>query len=446
MRPGPTLAALAQQLAAGQTSARALVEACLARIEDPAGEGARAFTLVDAAAARASAEAIDRLRQQGAAPSRWAGIPVSVKDLFDVAGQLTRAGSRVLDGQAPATTDATAVRRLRQAGFVILGRTQMPEFALCALGPNAHDGTPLAPWQRHEARAPGGSSSGGAVSVADGMAHAALGTDTAGSCRIPAAFCGLVGFKPTAGSVPMDGLVPLSPSLDAVGPLARSVACCASLQALLAGLADEPLPERPLRGLRLGVPQTLVLDGLDAAVAQAFERALSRASARGAQVLELPLAAFTQVPRLVAGGGLVAVESWAWHRPWIARHRERYSPRVLERIERGAEICVAAHRDLLAARQAFIASVAAEAGRVDALLMPTAAIVPPRLADLTDDAVFAATTFRALRNAALVNLFDGCALSLPMHRSGDPPCGLMVAGLADADRQVLAVAAALERD
>ena len=440
-----TLAALAASLSAGTVSSRLLVEACLARIADPAGEGARAFTWVDTAGARAAADAADRLRAQGAAPSRWAGIPVSVKDLFDVAGQVTRAGSRVLADEAPALRDATAVQRLRQAGFVILGRTQMPEFALSALGPNPHDGTPLAPWHRHEARAPGGSSSGAAVSVADGMAHGALGSDTAGSCRIPAAFCGVVGFKPTADTVPMDGLVPLSPTLDTVGPLARSVACCASLHAVLADRPDVTLPGLALRGLRLGVPQAMVLDGLDAPVAEAFARALSRASAGGAHIVELPMSAFALVPRLVAGGGLVAAESCAWHRPWIERHRGRYDPRVLERIERGAALSAANVQDLHAARRAFIDAVVAESQGIGAMLMPTAAIVPPRLADLADDAVFGATMFKALRNAALVNLFDGCAVSLPMHQAGDAPCGLMVAGPAHTDTRILAVAQAMER-
>ncbi len=448
MRPdpecGPTLAELAGRLASGQTSSRQLVEDCLVRIADPEGEGARAFTLVDTAQALAAADAFDKLREHGASPSRFAGIPVSVKDLFDVAGQVTCAGSRVLAWEAAARCDATAVQRLRRAGFVLIGRTQMPEFALSALGLNPHFGTPLSPWDRATARAPGGSSSGAAVSVADGMAHAALGSDTGGSCRIPAAFCGVVGFKPTARSVPTDGVVPLAPSLDAVGPLARSVSCCASLYALLSATADTPLVPLDLRGLRLGVPRTLVLDGLDEAVAVAFDRVLVTLSERGAVIVDLKLAAFSDVPRMHARGSFAAAESLAWHRTWITRHRDRYDPRVLERIERGAQMTATDYIDLLAARQAFVEAVGTEAGTVDAMVMPTCAIVPPRIADLHDDAVFNRLNLMALRNAALVNLFDGCAISLPMHRRGEPPSGLMIANVAGQDRSLLKIANSVE--
>lgn len=442
--PGPSLEQLAARLLRGEVTSRGLVEDCLERIADPSGEGARAFTRVDAAAARAAADAFDKLRSHGMAPSRFAGIPVSVKDLFDVAGQVTCAGSRVLEDEPAAITDAPAVRRLRQAGFVLMGRTQMPEFALSALGLNAHHGTPLSPWDRAHAHAPGGSSSGAAVSVADGMAHAALGSDTAGSCRIPAAFCGVVGFKPTACTVPTSGMVPLSPSLDAVGPLARTVSCCASLHALLGGVAEASAPPLDLRGLTLGVPQTLVLDGLAPAVATAFDRALALLSARGVTIVELKLAAFGDVPRMHARGSFAAAESMAWHRPWIARHRHRYEPRVLERIERGAQMSATDYLDLLASRRHFIDEVSDELAAVSAIVMPTSAILPPRIADLNDDEAFASANLLALRNAALVNLFDGCALSLPMHRGDEAPSGFMVACGATQDRALLRTSAAVE--
>src|SRR6202034_2793709 len=186
-----TLATLAADLAAGRVSSRALLEACLERIDDSAGEGDRTFLQVDRAGARAQAEAVDALRASGAALPATAGIPISIKDLFDIAGQITRAGSTVLSDRAPAPADAVSVARLRRAGFVLIGRTNMTEFAFSGLGLNPHYGTPRNPWQRSQAHVPGGSSSGAAVSVADGMAHAALGTDTGGSCRISAAFTGL---------------------------------------------------------------------------------------------------------------------------------------------------------------------------------------------------------------------------------------------------------------
>src|SRR4030081_1101357 len=274
----PTLSTLADDLENGRTSARKLVDACLAKIGDQAGRGARVFIHVDAEAAIEAAEAMDRLREVKAAPSPYAGIPISIKDLFDIKGQVTRAGSRALDDSPPAVADAPAVARLRRAGFVVIGRTNMPEFAYSGIGINPHYGTPKGAWQRNVGHVPGGSSSGAAVSVVDGMAYGALGTDTGGSCRIPAAYNGIVGYKPTQWRVPLEGGVPLSFTLDSFGPLARSVGCCAVLDAVLAGEAVVPLQPRPVKGMRLGVPATVALDELDEAVAQTFDRALQSLS------------------------------------------------------------------------------------------------------------------------------------------------------------------------
>src|SRR5437660_2748873 len=274
MTSAPTLATLAADLESGRTTAGRLVEECLARIAEPAGEGARAFIHVDRDAALAAADAMDGLRKANAAPSRFAGIPVSIKDLFDIKGQLTRAGSRALDDSAPAEADATVVARLRRAGFVVIGRTNMTEFAYSGIGINPHYGTPKGVWNRSVGHVPGGSSSGAAVSIVDGMAYGALGTDTGGSCRIPAAYNGIVGYKPTQARVPLDGGVPLSFPLDSFGPLARSVACCAVLDAVLADEAVQPLQPRPVKGMRLAVPTTIALDDLDEDVAKTFTRAL----------------------------------------------------------------------------------------------------------------------------------------------------------------------------
>src|ERR1700748_784102 len=239
----PTLAALANDLETGRTTARKLVEECIARIADPAGEGQRTFIHVDKDAALQAADAMDHLRKAKAAPSRFAGIPVSIKDLFDISGQVTRAGSRALEDSAPAERDAPVVARLRRAGFIVIGRTNMTEFAYSGIGINPHYGTPKSAWQRSVGHVPGGSSSRAAVSIADRMAYGALGTDTGGSCRIPAAYNGIVGYKPTQRRVPLDGGVPRSFSLDSFGPLANSVSCCAILDAVL---ADEPFtPVRP---------------------------------------------------------------------------------------------------------------------------------------------------------------------------------------------------------
>src|SRR5215475_14761576 len=285
--PNATLAALADDLETGRTCALKLVEECLARIADPTGEGQRTFIHVDKHAALEAADAMDRLRKAGAAPSRFAGIPVSIKDLFDIRGQVTRAGSRALEDSAPAEKDAPVVARLRRAGFIVIGRTNMTEFAYSGIGINPHYGTPKSAWQRNVGHVPGGSSSGAAVSVVDGMAHGALGTDTGGSCRIPAAYNGIVGYKPTQRRIPLDGSVPLSFSLDSFGPLARSVACCAVLDAVLADEPIVPLQPRPVKGMRLAVPMTVALDELDEAVARTFDRALDTLSRQGASIVRI---------------------------------------------------------------------------------------------------------------------------------------------------------------
>src|SRR5579863_5030392 len=286
----PTLAALADDLENGRTNARKLVDECLARIADKSGEGARAFVHVDIEAAIEAAKAMDRLRDVKAAPSRFAGIPVSVKDLFDIKGQVTRAGSRALEDSAPAEADAPVVARLRRAGFIVIGRTNMTEFAYSGIGINPHYGTPKSAWQRGVGHVPGGSSSGAAVSVADGMAHGALGTDTGGSCRIPAAYNGIVGFKPTQHRVPREGGVPLSFTLDSFGPLARTVECCAVLDAVLADEPVRPLQPRAVKGMRFAVPTTVALDDLDDHVARSFERTLEKLSRQGASIerIEVP--------------------------------------------------------------------------------------------------------------------------------------------------------------
>ena len=443
--PGPTLAALAEALDAGQLSARALMETCLARIDDPQGEGARAFVALDRDRVRAAADAMDALRQAGATPSRFAGIPVAIKDLFDVRGEVTRAGSTVLGGSEPAREDAPAVARLRRMGFVLLGRTNMTEFAYSGLGINPHHGTPRSPWRRQEGRIPGGSSSGSAVAVADEMAPAALGTDTGGSCRIPAAFTGTVGYKPTARRVPTMGAVPLSTSLDSIGPFGRSVACCATLDAILAGENPAALVPADLRGLRLALPTTNVLDGLDEAVGAAFEAALAAVEAAGATVSRTEMPEFAEIVAINATGILTSAESFAWHRRLLATHREGYDRRIALGILRGESQSAADYIDVLSARIRMIAAFADRMARFDALVMPTVPIVPPRIDALVDDdEAYTRTNLLVLRNPRIVNVLDGCAISLPIHRPGEAPVGLSVASIAGADARVFAIAAAIE--
>jgi aspartyl-tRNA(Asn)/glutamyl-tRNA(Gln) amidotransferase subunit A len=440
----PTLATLADDLDSGRTSARKLVDECLAGIADTSGEGARAFIHVDAEAAIEAAEAMDRLREVKAAPSPFAGIPVSIKDLFDIRGQVTRAGSRALDDSPPAEADAPAVARLRRAGFIVIGRTNMTEFAYSGMGINPHYGTPKGAWQRSVGHVPGGSSSGAAVSVVDGMAHGALGTDTGGSCRIPAAYNGIVGFKPTQRRVPLEGTVPLSFTLDSIGPLARTVGCCAVLDAVLANETVAPLQPRPIRGMRLAVPTMVALDELEDEVSRTFDRALEALSRQGALIERIAVPEFLDVAPMNAKGGFAAAESYAWHRYLIASKGDVYDPRVSMRILRGESLSAADYVDFLGARKSLIARATVRLAPYDALVLPTTANTPPRIADLADDKAFTKANLLSLRNCTLINMIDGCAISLPCHREGEAPVGLMLAAAGGSDRRIFELAAAME--
>ena len=441
-----TLIELAAALDSGRTTSRALVEDCLARIADPAGEGARTFITVQAEAARAQADATDALRRHGRAAGPYAGIPVSLKDLLDVAGEVSTAGSVVLADEPPATAHAPVVARMLAAGFVPVGRTNMTEFAFSGLGINPHYGTPASPWDRATRRIPGGSSSGAAVSVADGMAFAALGTDTGGSCRVPAALCGVVGYKPTARRVPIVGVIPLSFSLDSVGPLANSVACCAIVDAVLAGEPPVPPQPRSLAGVRLAMPDRIVTDGIDAPTAAAFERALALLAAAGAKVERVHFAALDRIGAATARASLAACEAYAWHRPVLTRGADRYDPRVRARIEGGATASAADYLDALAARRDIGKEMAAATAPYDAVIMPTVPIVPAPIAMLeADDAAYLRVNALMLRNTAIGNFLDRCAISLPCQRAGDAPAGLMLMGQAMADRALFGLAASVEQ-
>jgi aspartyl-tRNA(Asn)/glutamyl-tRNA(Gln) amidotransferase subunit A len=437
-----TLKELSQRLANRDMSARSLVDQCLAGIMDPDGEGARAFISVSSESARAEADEVDRKRADGQPLPAFAGIPLAVKDLFDVAGQVTKAGSRVFASRPPAARDAPVIARLRAAGFIFIGRTNMTEFAYSGLGLNPHYGTPLNPFDRATGRIPGGSTSGGAVAVADGMAAASLGTDTGGSCRIPAAFTGIVGFKSTASRVPRDGVIPLSQTLDSVGPLARSTDCCATLDAVLRGVDPQPLADVPLKQLRFLLPTTLVLDDMDEAVACAFERAIETLSRAGVAIQRQPLDELDRVRQINAGGGIAAAEAHAWHRTLLDRHGDRYDPRVSLRILKGRDLNL---RELYEARAAVIESVNGSTRGFDALVMPTVPIVPPPLAAFAQDADYIRLNELVLRNPSLANFLDRCSISLPLQRPGEPPVGLMLIGQRDEDERLLSIAHAVER-
>jgi aspartyl-tRNA(Asn)/glutamyl-tRNA(Gln) amidotransferase subunit A len=439
-----TIDELAQALAEGTTTSRRLIEESLLRINDPGGEGGRAFIRVHADQARAMADAADLLRRANRAPGRYAGIPIAVKDLFDIAGEPTPAGSTILANAPEAKASAPVVARMLAAGFIPIGRVNMTEFAFSGLGINPHYGTPSSPWDRASRRIPGGSSSGTAVAVADGMAAAGLGTDTGGSCRIPAAFCGIAGYKPTARRIPVSGVLPLAPSLDSVGPLAPSVACCAEIDAILAGEAPEaPLPSR-LDGLRLAAPENMVLDGMDDIVAAAFDSALSRLSAAGARIERTRFSEFDELPAVNARGGFAASEAYAWHRNLLATRGSGYDPRIRVRIARGEHMSAADYLDLVSARRRLIGGFDRATAPYDCVLMPTVPIVAPRIADLDDERAYNSINMLILRNTALGNFFDRCAISVPCHREGDAPAGLMLMGETMGDARLFGIAAAVE--
>ncbi|MFO1335026.1 MAG: amidase [Piscinibacter sp.] len=423
------------------SAAREQLEAAVVAATSDACRHAFTLTTFDEARAQARAARPD-------AP--LAGRPVSIKDLFDVAGQTTAAASRVLADAPPARADAPAVARLRAAGAAFVGRTNMSEFAFSGVGINPHHGTPAnAATAALDAtpRIPGGSTSGGAVSVAAGAAWAALGSDTGGSIRIPAALQGLVGFKSTARLVPTDGAIPLSTTLDTVCAITTNVRDALTVHEVLAA-RRVTLAHKPLAALRFGVPTTLMLDGLEPAVAAAFQRALATLRDAGARIEEIALPQLAELAALNAAGGFSAAESWAWHRRLLATKADQYDPRVAVRIRRGEKMSAADYIELTWARRDWIARTEAAMGEpsgFDAMLSPTVPLIAPAIAPLvgSDEAFFAANG-ALLRNPSAINFLDGCALSLPCHAAGEMPVGLMVWGAALRDDAVLDASLAIE--
>jgi aspartyl-tRNA(Asn)/glutamyl-tRNA(Gln) amidotransferase subunit A len=405
---------------------------------------AHVFTALFDAQALAAAGAADARTARGESLGPLDGAPVTVKDLYDIAGRTTRAGSVVREGEPPATHDAAAVARLRAAGAAITGLTNMTEFAFSGVGLNPHFGTPVNPCDAAVARIPGGSSAGAAVSVALGLAVAGLGSDTGGSIRIPAALCGLVGFKNTQARTPLAGAFPLSHTLDTVCAMANSVADCLVVDGVLAGAPLQP-PARTLAGARLLVPTTLMLEALEPPVAAAFERALSRLAAAGAVLVHAPLPEVAEIAGINAPGGLSAIEAFATHRGHLHAHRERFDPRVAQRIALGEGVSAADYLTILRRRRGWIERVRARLGGLDALVAPTVPITAPPIAVLqASDEAFFKTNALLLRNTFPINFLDGCAFTLPCHERGALPVGLMLAAPGGHDAALAALALAAE--
>jgi aspartyl-tRNA(Asn)/glutamyl-tRNA(Gln) amidotransferase subunit A len=440
-----TLEALAEELREGKTTSRELVEQALAKISDPAGEGARAFIRIDTEGARAAADFQDELRRRGRQPSQFAGIPFSVKDLFDLAGEVTTAGSKVLRDAAPAVADAPAIAALKSAGFVVMGRTNMTEFAYSGVGLNPHYGTPRSSYDRKTGRIPGGSSAGAAVAVADQMCAVSIGTDTGGSCRIPAAYNGIVGYKPSTGRISTQGAYPLSPRFDSVGALGNSVTCCAAVDALMAGDWSGRIEALEISALRIGVLKTAVLEGLDAEVASAYEQALARISTAGARLIDFSFEELLELPVLTTKGGIVAAESYAHHRNMIAQRGAEYDPRVRMRLEAAGSISAADYLAIVKRRAEIISRFNGRVQNFDAIVLPTVMNIPPAISALDGDQDYLRRNSMSLRNTYVGNFLDCCALSIPANERGAAPVGLMLMGAWGHDQNLFSVGQAVER-
>jgi aspartyl-tRNA(Asn)/glutamyl-tRNA(Gln) amidotransferase subunit A len=418
------------------------LEQALARIADPKGEGARVCLTVYGDTARAAADASDARAARGRSLGSLDGVIVSIKDLFDVAGEPTRAGSKILaEEAAPAASDALIVQRLRQAGTVIVAKTNMTEFAFSGIGANPHFGTPRNP--RDRGRVPGGSSAGAPVAVADGMCDIAIGTDTGGSVRIPAALCGVVGFKPSRQRVPTEGAFPLSKTLDSIGPIARNVADCAKADAIMAGEEFTPLETIALAGVRFGLPEGLLLERLDDIVAPAFAAAVARLDAGGVRLSHEKLPLLDDWVAVNERGGVIPPEACAVHRDRLRRRAADIDPNVRVRIERGCAVSEADLAEILRERRRLVAAMDARVNGLDALVIPTTAIVAPTIAEVDDAKVFAVRNAAVLRNTSMVNFFDLCAISLPL--SASLPVGLMLVARNGQDLRLLRIADAVMR-
>jgi aspartyl-tRNA(Asn)/glutamyl-tRNA(Gln) amidotransferase subunit A len=424
--------------------ARERFEASLARIDDPKGEGGRACLTVYREQAKAAAEAADARAKIGISLGPLDGTIVSIKDLFDVAGEITRAGSKALAEEAkPTSVDAPVVQRLRAAGAIIIAKTNMTEFAYSGIGANPHFGTPGNPADRK--RVPGGSSSGAAVAAADGMCEIAIGTDTGGSCRIPGALCGIVGFKPSRQRIPTDGAFPLSYSIDSIGPIARSVDACAKADAAMAGTGFEALNPASLAGLRMGVVQGFALENLDETVAKRFSRALDMLKRAGARLSDETLAQLDGMAQVNSKGGVQPAEAFTVHRELLSRRADAIDPNVRARLERSRNVSAADYIDMVRERARLIRSMDARIADLDVLLCPTTPIVAPTMAEVATSDEFARKNAMLLRNTVVVNFFDLCAISLPMPREGGLPTGLMLIARNGNDHRLFRIAAAVER-
>ncbi|RUX95305.1 MULTISPECIES: amidase [unclassified Mesorhizobium] len=424
-------------------SVRDRLEIILARLAAHAGEE-RVFTKLYAEAARAAADASDARKRAGVRLGPLDGTIVSIKDLFDVAGEPTTAGSLMRKTAAPASHDAAVVSRLRQAGAVIIGKTNMTEFAFTAIGDNQHFGTPGNAVDA--SRIPGGSSSGAGVSVGEGTSEISIGSDTGGSIRIPASLNGVVGFKPTARRVPLAGAFPLSATLDSIGPLARTVAQCAAAAAVMAGEVPTALTPIALAGLRIGIPRGVLFEETEGEVVAAFERCLGKAERAGAQTADLSIDDLLADMRAATKrGSIAAMEGAEVHADWLATGAPvPVDPHVSGPLSRAAMLPTPIYIRALRRRTALVAAMDERLASVDVLALPTTPVTAPTIVSMTEDAELRdRIEGLLLRNTQVANQFDLCAISLPMQGT-TLPAGLMLVARSGYDRRLLRIAAEIE--
>jgi aspartyl-tRNA(Asn)/glutamyl-tRNA(Gln) amidotransferase subunit A len=444
----PGLRVLSEALRNGQTTACKLVEQALER----ALQSDSVFVRINPGLVNL-AYAIDRARKKSQPLPPLAGIPIALKDLFNIRNELTLAGSVVRKHYAqPEAADADVVAPLRAAGLLFFGRTNMSEFAFSGIGKNPHYGTPLSIWDRATRRLPGGSSSGSAVAVAEGIVPAALGSDTAGSCRIPAAFNGVVGVKPSFGRMSLNGIYPLSPKLDAPGPLAVDVDSCFILDQLMCAQRkpEDRLPQlvaAETATLKLVIPEARVMENLDDQVRTAFERAVEALRAAGVNIQQVAMPVLDRCDDLFRERPVVVHEVWQHHREMLGQHLQEYDPFVGLRMAAGAEISASEQQSRYRERNELVASFNQrfESLQADALLYPSVACIPPAIAETENDDNARRVNLRCLRNTATVNYFDGCSISLPCHHPGEAPVGLMLSAGNGSDEKLYQVAAAVEK-
>jgi aspartyl-tRNA(Asn)/glutamyl-tRNA(Gln) amidotransferase subunit A len=426
-----------------KSSARERLEQILTRLTARKADE-RVFVKLYSEKARSEADAADKRMAQAARLGPLDGRIISIKDLFDVAGEPTLAGSIIRQTAAPATIDAVVVERLRAAGAIIIGKTIMTEFAFTAVGVNPH--YPVAGNAVDPRRIAGGSSTGAGISVAEGTSEISIGSDTGGSVRIPAALNGVAGFKPTAKRIPLQGAFPLSPSLDSIGPLARSVSDCAVADAIMAGEAIG-LPEPvSLNGLRIGVPRGQLLDSLEKPVADAFDEILKACEKAGALIVECSIDDLIDAMADATSVGSVAgIEGSRIHAPWLHDETLDVDQRVRRPLLRRLSVSESDYISVMQKRQALVREMDGRIGNFDLFALPTVPIVAPLIASVMDDEDFyKETESQLLRNTQIANQFDLTAMSLPMP--GMPlPGGLMLVAQHGADRRLLAMSLSVEQ-